>query len=100
MNSPNSLSELLQSWQAQAPEACDFNRSVWASIEVAENHRGSCISSFFALFARPRIAVTAAVLALFGGIFLGNLHARSSEAEDYLQSLNPYSTFISHDHMR
>lgn len=93
MTSPDDLSTLLQTWQPAVVDTRDFNRSVWSRIEVVES-RASRIAAFFSFFARPRIAVTAATITLFGGLFLGSLHARSADEAQYLHSLNPY---ISHN---
>ena len=97
------LSTLLQSWVPELADPHDFNRGVWSRVEAAEsckNILGARITEFLSFFARPRIAVTAAAIALFGGVFLGNLHARSAEEEQYLSSLNPYSASSSHDQTR
>ncbi|MEI6322532.1 MAG: hypothetical protein WCP60_05450 [bacterium] len=99
MNSSDDLSPLLQSWQPEAPFSGDFNRGVWSRIEAMESHKGTGIQallSWIQLFARPRIAVSAAMLAIFAGVFLGGIQARSSQEEHYLQSLNPYG-FHSHN---
>lgn len=100
---PDDLSTLLQSWGPEVADARDFNRGVWSRIEAAETRKnilGARIAEFISFFARPRIAVTAAAIALFGGVFLGNFHARSAEEEQYLQSLNPYISHTSQDSIR
>jgi hypothetical protein len=94
MNAPDDLSSLLQGWQPEVADTHDFNRGVWMRLELAESRKGAGVAAVFAwvaLFARPRIAVGAALLALFGGVFLGTLQARSSGEDQYLRSLNPYS---------
>jgi len=94
MNStPNSLSNLLQSWNADVDPSADFNRSVWARIEATDSRKvdvAAVLFSWLQDLARPRIAITAASLALFGGVLLGGLQARSTQEEHYLRSLNPY----------
>jgi hypothetical protein len=94
MNSTDNLSNLLQSWQPEVADSRDFNRAVWMRLESEENRKGvtaAAIFSWIQLFARPRIAITAASIALFCGIFLGTLEARSTGEDRYLQSLNPYT---------
>ncbi len=94
MNSSDNLSNLLQSWQPKVAESRDFNRGVWRRLESAESRKGATVSAIVAwiqLLARPRIAITAAAMAIFGGIFVGTLQARSASEDRYLQSLNPYS---------
>lgn len=99
MNSSDNLSNLLRSWQPEVNPAQDFDREVWSRIEAMESRKGAGIAAFFTwiqLFSRPRMALSAAMIALFGGIFVGGIQARSSQEERYLQSLNPYSLH-SHD---
>jgi hypothetical protein len=87
------LSGLLQTWQPEALPGTDFHRHVWARIEAAESRKGDRFASLLSWLqelARPRIAVSAAAIALFGGVLLGSLQARSSQEEQYLRSLNPY----------
>lgn len=99
MNSSSDLSHLLQGWQPEASVPLDFNRGVWSQIEAVEARKNffiTGIAEFFSIFARPRIAVSAAMLALFAGLFLGGIEARSTQEEQYLQSLNPYG-FHSHN---
>ena len=94
MNSPDDLSFLLQGWQPEVTDTRDFNRGVWMRLEVAESRKGIDLTAFLAwvkYFTRPRIAVTAAVLALFGGVFLGTIQSRAADEDQYLRSLNPYS---------
>jgi hypothetical protein len=94
MKSSDNLAKLLQSWQPEVADSRDFNRAVWMLIEAAENRNGvtaAAIFSWVQLFARPRIAITAGAIALFCGIFLGTLQARSTGEDRYLQSLNPYT---------
>jgi hypothetical protein len=90
MNSPDTLSALLQSWQPDVAEPGDFNRGVWSRLEAAESQKGASFTGWISLFLRPRIAVTAALVVLCGGFFLGGLHARAESQEQYLLSLNPY----------
>jgi len=105
MTSPshhNDLSGLLQSWKSNAESGVDFNRSVWRRIGEAESRKVDFFAPFFLWFqelARPRIAVSAFAIALFGGVLLGGLQARSAAEEQYLQSLNPYHAgSVSLDH--
>ena len=104
MTSPSrydDLSELLQSWTADTEPGVDFNRSVWSRIEAAESSNRNLSVSFFGWLqelARPRIAVSAAAVALFGGVLLGGLQARSAQEELYLLSLDPYHAVSSLPH--
>ena len=104
MTSPSrrdDLSGLLQSWKSAAEPDSDFNRSVWRRVGEAESRNGLFFAPFILWFqelARPRIAVSAAAIALFGGVLLGGLQARSAAEEQYLQSLNPYHAGSSLDH--
>ena len=94
MNSRNDLTDLLQSWKPACKPGTGFNRGVWSRIEAAESPWSASVADFFAwvaLLAHPRIAATATMVALFGGLFLGNLQARSAQKTRYLQSLNPYA---------
>jgi hypothetical protein len=90
------LSGVLQSWQPRLVEDSGFDRNVWSRIEAAENRRQPALRDFLSFFGwlqqltRPRVAVTAAMFALFGGILLGGLQARTSQEERYLRSLNPH----------
>lgn len=98
MNPSDDLSDLLQSWQPEPTVPRDFNRGVWSRIESTEIKGGTPFFAFFnwiQFFACPRIALSAAMLALFAGVFLGGIQARSSQEDRYLQSLNPYG-FHSH----
>jgi hypothetical protein len=88
----NDLSSLLQEWQADVEPGAGFHRSVWSRIEAAESRKGAGLARLFSwvqAFANPRIAVTAATLALFGGILIGGAHARSTQEGRYLLSLKP-----------
>ena len=87
------LSGLLQSWKADAEPGVDFNRTVWSRIEAAENRQVDFFGPFcvwLQALAKPRIAVSAAAIALFGGMLIGGLQARSAQEEQYLLSLSPY----------
>ena len=101
MNAHDDLSSLLQSWQPEAVETRDFNRGVWMRLETSESPNG--VNAFFnwiALFSRPRIAVAAVAIAIFGGAFLGSFQARSAGEDQYLRSLNPYSAASFHAYDR
>ena len=92
MNSENDLSNLLRGWQVDVSPGSTFNRSVWSRIEAAESCKGlglSALISWVQLLAIPRIAVTTAAIAFFGGILIGGVQARSSQEDRYLQSLKP-----------
>lgn len=94
LDDPTDLHGLLRDWQASCDPGPGFNRSVWSRIEAEESCRGDGVTAWFfwvALFARPRFAVTAAAMALFGGMFLGGLQARTAQEEQYLRSLHPYA---------
>jgi hypothetical protein len=88
----NDLSSLLQGWRADVEPDTGFYRSVWARIEAAESRKGAGLSTLFSwvqLLAIPRIAVTTAAIALFGGILIGGAQARSAQEGRYLLSLKP-----------
>jgi hypothetical protein len=94
MSSDNELSTLLQGWQPDLEPGSEFNRAVWSRIEVAESRRQGGLSSLFSwvdLLTRPRIATAAVVVALFGGVLIGGLQARSAQEERYLISLKPFA---------
>ena len=94
MKPTDDLSTLLQGWQPEVPDVRDFNRGVWMRLEAAESRPTLGLEALFSwvsLFGRPRVAVAAVAIALFGGIFLGTLQARSSGEDEYLRSLNPYT---------
>ena len=66
--------------------------SVWSRIEAAETRKGAGLSTLFSwvqLLAIPRIAVTTAALALFGGVLIGGVQAHSAREERYLFALKP-----------
>ncbi len=93
MSRNDDLSLLLRSWQPNADAGAGFNRAVWARIADAEAGRSlgwESLLEWAGLFARPRIAVTAAMAALFVGVFAGSLQAHAVGQERYLRSLNPY----------
>ena len=97
MSAPdNELSELLQSWKFENESDGDFNRQVWLRIESREGgswERGDLIAacgSWLQALARPRLAFSAATIAIFIGILVGGLQARSIQEEQYLLSVNPY----------
>lgn len=96
MSSNDDLSRLLRSWQPDTDPGSGFNRAVWARIADTEARRWRGWESFLewaGLFARPRIAITAAMAALFVGVFAGTLQARAEGQERYLRSLNPYQPY-------
>ena len=93
MNPSDNLSHLLQGWQPEMTAPPNFDHSVWSRLEAAEARKGflsAGISEFFSFFARPSVAASAAMIALFAGLFLGGIQARSTQEEHYLQSLNPF----------
>jgi len=94
MNPEKQLSDLLQGWTPKAEPGSGYNRSVWARIEAAESN-GPMDLPFFSWLqqlAVPRIAATCVAVALFGGILVGGMQARSSEEERYLLSLKPFAS--------
>lgn len=94
MSSEDDLSSLLQGWQPRLEPGAGFNRSVWSRIEAAESRRQSgflSMVSWVGLLGRPHIATAAVAVALFGGVLLGGLQARSSQEERYLLSLKPFA---------
>jgi len=93
MSLNDDLSRLLRSWQPDADPGTGFNRAVWARIADTEARRWRAWESLLqwaGLFARPRIALTAMMAALFVGVFAGSLQAHAAGQERYLRSLNPY----------
>ena len=95
----NDLSSLLQGWRADVEPDTGFQRSVWSRIEAAESRKSDGIERLFSWvqqLASPRIALTTAAIALFGGVVIGGLQARTSQEERYLLSLKPSAavTFI------
>ena len=71
-----------------------FRRAVWARIASADRDSSSTRSFFLAwlpMLSRPRIATATIAAALFGGILIGGLQARSAAEEHYLLSLKPAS---------
>ena len=93
MSDDHQLSALLQNWTPKVEPGSGFNRSVWTRIEAAESRKFSLepLFSWIQDLATPRIAATCVVSALFGGILLGGLQARSTHEEQYLQSLRPFA---------
>lgn len=93
MSNDHELSALLQNWTPKVEPGSGFNRSVWMRIEAAESRKSSLepLFSWIQGLATPRIAATCVVSALFGGILLGGLQARSTHEEQYLQSLRPFA---------
>jgi len=100
MHPKDDLSDLLQSWQPDIEPGSGFNGAVWSRIEVSQAP-SSFTQSLFALFSplrwiqtmgRPRIAIAAAAIALFGGVLIGGVQAHSSQEERYLLSLNPLTS--------
>ena len=91
--SQDALSGLLQSWKPEVNTPSAFNHRVWSRIEISQDRTPSLLSSVFSWIqsmAQPRIAIAAAAVALFGGMLIGGVQARSSQEERYLISLNPY----------
>ena len=92
MQPENDLSTLLQGWKSDVETGQGFNRSVWSRIEAAESRKGTGLSAIYSwvrLLAVPRFAVTTAAIALFGGMLIGGVQARSSREDRYLLSLKP-----------
>ncbi len=97
------LAKLLQTWRPEAVPGADFNRNVWRRIELAETRNGAPLGLLFGwiqMLAWPRIALSAAAIALFGGIVLGDLQARNTQEEQYLLSLNPYHASSAYPSLR
>ena len=92
MRADSELSDLLQNWSPKAEPGSGFNRSVWSRIEVAESRKSSLESlfSWIQVLASPRIAAACMAVALFGGILIGGVQARSSQEDRYLRSLQPF----------
>ncbi len=71
-----------------------FSRRVWSRVEGVERSKDSEILAIFGwvrFFGQPRMALVATMFALFGGVFLGGVQARSAQESRYFQSLNPYT---------
>jgi len=104
MNPKDDLSDLLQSWQPVVEPSSGFNRVVWSRIEASQTRNSEVLSNLFIPFrwiqsmGRPRIAIAAAAIALFGGVLIGGVQAHSSQEERYLTSLNPLTTHRSSAH--
>lgn len=94
MNPNDELSDLLQSWQPDVEPSPSFNRGVWSRIEASQKPYAELLSNLFSWIqsmGRPRIAIAAAAVALFGGVLVGGVQAHSTQEERYLVSLNPLS---------
>ncbi len=95
MKPTDDLSALLQSWQPDVEPSSGFNRGVWSRIEASQTRYTESLYGLFSPFrwiesmGRPRIAIVAATIALFGGLLIGGVQAHSSQEEHYLASLNP-----------
>ena len=95
MTSQDDLSALLQSWQPDIEPPSGFNRGVWSRIEASQPRYTEILSDLFSWIhsmGHPRVAVAAAAIALFGGVLIGGVQARSSLEERYLVSLNPLTS--------
>lgn len=95
MNPKDELSDLLQSWQPGVEPSPSFNRGVWSRIESSQTPYAELLSNLFSWIqsmGRPRIAIAAAAIALFGGVLVGGVQAHSTQEERYLVSLNPLTT--------
>jgi len=94
MNPKDELSDLLQCWQPEVDPGPSFNRGVWSRIEASQTRYSELLSNLFLWIqsmGRPRIAIAAAAVALFGGVLVGGVQARNAQEERYLVSLNPLS---------
>ncbi|MCE9542846.1 MAG: hypothetical protein K8R38_04920 [Verrucomicrobia bacterium] len=104
MNPKDDLSDLLQSWQPDVEPSSGFNRGVWSRIEASQTRYTESLYGLFSpshwiqSMGRPRIAIAAAAIALFGGVLIGGVQAHSSQEERYLTSLNPLTTHRSSAH--
>jgi hypothetical protein len=97
MSAPdNELSKLLQNWNPNTELGGSFNRQVWLRIESSEGNSWERVDflaplcSWLQALARPRLAFSAATIAMLIGILVGGLQARSMQEEQYLLSVNPY----------
>ena len=89
------LSDLLKGSLSGIDPDRGFNRRVWSRIEALESGGSGGWDSLFSrlqLIARPRLAVAAVAIALFGGVMIGGLQAQGSQEQRYLRSLNPYAS--------
>jgi hypothetical protein len=92
MNNDGDLSALLRGWQPDLKSQAGFNRSVWSRIEACETSHQTGLYRLFSwvqLLAVPRVALATLAVALFGGILIGGVQARSAQEERYLLSQNP-----------
>ena len=93
MNTDGDLSALLQGWQPGLKTESGFNRSVWSRIEARQTKEGAGLFPLFSWVERlavPRFAAATLAVALFGGILIGGVQARSAQQDRYLQAQNPY----------
>lgn len=94
------LSSLLGDWNPGVRADPGFESRVWSRLAEFESrcHPVSGwigrLAGWVDLFARPRIALTASVIALTSGILIGGLQARSSGEEAYLRSLDPLNLHL------
>jgi hypothetical protein len=91
MSIDKELSRLIRSWDPSLEPSVGFNRSVWSKIEASESRSKEGLFSWVQGFATPRLAATCVALALFGGILIGGVQARSSQEDRYLRSLQPFA---------
>jgi hypothetical protein len=94
MNPDQQLSSLLREWKEVPETGSGFRRAVWARIEARS--QGSASGGWLSLFAVPRFAIAAGLIAVFAGTFAANLQARSAGETLYLRSVDPLSLHV-HD---
>ncbi len=80
----------MSEWTEPVLENAGFNRGVWSRIEAA-SARGNWLSRLLMTVARPRVAVSLAVIAVAFGAFTGAVISHESGSEIYLRSVNPYA---------
>jgi len=92
----NELSKLLENWDPNAELDVNFNRQVWIRLEGRVGSSWevdallALLERWLRVLARPRLAFAATTIAIFIGILVGGLQARSMQKEQYLLSVNPY----------
>lgn len=92
MNQDHQLSSLLREWKEVPGAGTGFRREVWSRIEGRRH--GFRSEGWIFIFAFPRFATAAAVVAVFVGVVAGNLEARSAGEALYLRSVDPLSFHV------
>ena len=81
----NELSKLLENWDPNAELDVNFNRQVWIRLEGRVGSSWevdallALLERWLRVLARPRLAFAATTIAIFIGILVGWLQARSMQ---------------------